>query len=539
MAIEQLDLNDFSGGVGYDRLAATDFTERQWAQLEGFVLENPQQIRAQWGLQQISADANLVWAVQYVGRSQRYIIAMDVLGQVKYMQQPPSQNSAATTAALTWTNLGTPVNTSLRPLCVVPVMRAGTWQGGWLLNSITLNGSTDSNYIVVQDEATTALEFVAYTDHYPSMTAEVPNANKMPLAAVGTMWNDFLVLGDIEYYDDDTAPLTYANSMRHRNALWISQGGDVTAYDTQDVVRLSDPELNITSLVAIDEGLLILTDAGPSNNGGVYILRGVPGDDTFELEPLRLGMGAEANPDFWPQTGAACFISSAGEVWHTDGREFNRLDRDHFALPRTVDDRDFVSAYNSWLVVGKQGKMFCLAMFEDDAAWTTLIPPESGYAIFRHHAGQSLYMVMEVTAGAGQGKLYRWNQYVDEALPNTSERGKIGGVLTTLTAATRTLDNGSHEKTHWHRVGFRGRGRDDDAGIFDITLYDGPALDGAANSLQRDLRTGAAAMPLDKRFDIIVRAHGPTPETAVKATFEGDVELESVTVYHHRGSTRR
>jgi len=534
--IEQVDLDDFSGGVGYGKYAATDFTERQWGQIEGFILENPEQIRSQWGIQQVSASTDLIWAVQYVGRTKRYIIAMTTLGQVKYMIQPPSQDSAATTKAKVWTNLGTAIDPKLRPLCVIPVHRDDTngWRGGVLLNAININGSTDANYVVTQSLTDETLEFITYTSHYPNLTGEVPTSDHMPLAKVGTMWNDFLVLGNVEYYKDPAGTLDYTNRMRYKNGMWISQGGDPTAYHPQDIIVLSDPELRINQLVPIDEGLLIFTDAGPSNNGGVFILRGNPGDDDFELEALRMGMGVEGNADYWPESGAVGYLTSSGEVWHTDGREFARIDSDHFGLPRTVDSRDFVSAYNSWLVVCKQGQMFCFAAFEDDGAWATLIAPESGYALWRHHAGQSLYMVMEVIDGDDEGVLYRFNQYVDENAPSTSERGQIDGVDQTLTVATRTLDSGPHERTHWHRAGVRGRNRTRGT-VLDITLYDGPATDADSNSLLRDL----TSMVMDSRFALWVRAHGPTKEASAKLRFKGDIEIESVTLTHHRGHTGR
>lgn len=104
------DLADFSGGIR-EVAAPGDFTDRQWAQLKGFVITDESQIRSQWPIQKVGDEGGFVDIRPLTGQSgRRYVVGIKSNGTVWYtsITTLTATTSAATAAALTWTQLTKP-----------------------------------------------------------------------------------------------------------------------------------------------------------------------------------------------------------------------------------------------------------------------------------------------------------------------------------------------------------------------------------------------------------------------------------------------
>lgn len=533
--IQQVPSSDFSGGFT-PKMASTDFSDRQWAKLEGVVLEDEAELRSQWACQQIGTLDDVAWVVPYQGHTRLYLVALSfaLSGSLWYCEVPAADANTATAAAVTWTQItGTTIGVDAmkrRPVGLMPLKAASIegYRSALLLTpdpgpDPDANGVTTSSLAIYQADGSTALTFVEYTDHYPAMDTDgvTPLGNKMPRAMHGTMWEDFLVLGNIEWYIDGTAALSDTNVKPYRNALWFSQGGDPTAFDPQSVVFVGDPETNITGMSIIDAGLVVFTSSGPHDTGGAYLLRGRP--DYFEPERLS-AIGADQGACTWAYTGAAAWISETGEVFHSNGEEVMRLD-DPLDLDRTSSTADNLQGFGPYLIASRLKRLFAFRVFETDGAWTELITPANtgGIRSMRTVADQ---LVFVAAGGSGWGTVWRYVR------SENAERGQVAGVPIAPTIATRTVEaGGGHDVTFWHRFGFRATGP---GTVETITLRGGPALDAAQPTLVHTL-----SRALEVRDELVVPAHGPTVEASAEVVFSGDVKVEQTSWWAHRGRGSR
>lgn len=516
MAIEQVVLDDFTGGF-VPRLAASDFSDRQWAKLEGFVLEGEARVRTQWPIQLIGAKTGFDRLAALDG----WLIARhdDGAGTYTwwYLDNPDGTLTATQTAALTWTQLTAVTSTEeLETVCRIPLrdQDSAGWVEALLLNHRDRNGSA---WAVYEDQGTGSLTVKEWTDKWPDVDGA--NDNVMPPGSVGTMWADFLVLGDIRWLDDESAAIGDTNNKPHPNGIWFSQGGDPDSWDVLDVEFMGFHESphgqKVLDLTPMDAGMLVVTQSG------VALLRGNAADHS--REPLRAGVTAKdrysAAP--WPLTGTACWIDQAGQVWQTDGEAADRLDKG-LDLERQATFTGQLFAWDEYLLVSRADRCLAFTAFDVDGAWTELITPGAGAPAFYQQVGDQLYWL------DGSGRCLRFNRL--DALDG--ERGQIDGVAQTLTVATRTLERGGgHRKTWWHRFGVRAEGP---GTLSKVTLRPGPALDAGQPTLVHTLSEA-----MGERYEQVVPAPGPSVEASAELEFTGDVRLEQCAWWLHDGRGSR
>lgn len=513
--IEQISLADFSGGF-VPRRTSTDFSERQWAKLHGFVLEDEARIRSQWALQQVGADSGF----DELDTLDARVIARKPDGTFWYEGYVPSTETFDVTRARTWTQItGITADTELHIVCRVPLRDedAAGFREGLLLNGRERAGSAYAVYF----DGGGNVQVKEWTKKWPDGT-EGTTDNMMPPANKGAMWGDFLVLGDIRWFDDDTAVMSDTNNKPFPNGLWFSEGGDVDQYDPLSVEFLNfgtGPDgQDVAAMVNIDAGLLALSASG------VVLLRGDGYSHARELIRAGVGPADQLAAAWWPEVGAAAMLDKVGQVWLTNGEEFTNLTK-HLDVDRSVGADDWVYGWQEFLLVHREGRLLAFRAFDVDGAWTELIPPAGVTSMsWPVHLGDQLYFLDDA------GTCWRFNRRDD-----IGERGLSDGLVVSPSLATRTVERfDGHEQTWWHRFGVYGRGYTGVSKVSAVTLYDGPVLDPASNSLTRTLND-----VMGERHRQIVRAHGPSVEASAEVTFEGDVEVEQAAWWAHRGRTER
>ncbi len=527
MPVDRLSLDDFSGGYWPKRQAA-DFSDRQWSHMKGWVFEDERTLRTQWAWQQVG-DPPMGVAFIDVAVVDNLLIALGDDGKFYWCDKPLSHATSTTTEAVSWTHLSSiTTDTDLVIAGTVTLKEADTagFVMGLLVNGVSRG--TTSAFAIYEDRTTGNPAVEEWTDAYPADGGEdgvMPHANKC------CMWGDFLVLGDIMWYEDDTAALDASNVKRFENALWFSEGGDTDNFDPLDVVfpnATSDDKAVqnvVEALVPIDAGLLVFS------TGQVTLLRGTA--DDFDVEPLRLTIGPNegSGAHYWPHAGSAVYMDKAGQVWSTNSEEFLRLDIGLDVDRSTDGTTDEVFGWHDNLLWSREGRLFAFHAFDVEGVWTELFPPGDGVTKFVD-SGDQLYAI-EVTEGA----VWRMNRRDDlndgGGGFTATERGQIAEVDVSPELATRTLELHPHRKTMWSRVGVRARAGSGTPTLDDVDMRPGPYQDGGS------AWSYSPAEDVTGRFEWMGRLPGPSKELSVALTFTGDVVAESVSLWFHRGHDDR
>lgn len=509
--IERIVMADFTGGQ-VPRLNASDFSERQWANIRGLVLEDPERLRSQWPCQRIGAGAD---GFVDFGVVLGVLVAKKADGTFWWAPYPLSFLTFDQTRAIEWTQITSiTADPELRILGQVP-FRDPDSTGVGFTEGLLINGRDRAGdaYVIVStgSSQTPSISTFAYPK-YPSGGDPF-----IPPGDVATMWGDFLVLGDIRWLDDEGGAFSASNERKHPNALWFSDPTDIGKWDVLDVTFVSfydnigSGNIAVRDMQQVDLGLMVIT------HSGLALLAGTA--DDFVFEPLRAGTGAarRGTATFWSQTGSVCWIDAGGRLWATNGQEFSHVN-EGTGLPARKDVATDCEAFLGHLVVAHaDGRMLALRALETEAIWTELIPPTQGVNSLTTTGG-----IINWLDDAGAC----WRFTLSDVLDH--ERGMLDGVPTELRLATRTVERGGgHETSMWHRAGIRAKGP---GKVKRITLRPGPALDPDQPTLHHDVDRA-----MDRRFDLVVRGHGPSAEASVDVRLEGDLQVESVSLHVHAG----
>lgn len=501
--MELLQAYDFTGGQT-GRLAATHFTERQWAELYGFVLDSDAQLRSQWSWEPVGAAGGFV----QVAHADDLLVALDDVGRVWTAPMPAASMPLADVRTVAWTELsGAPVDAGQRLAGLVPLPRSE--QLGFV-TGLLVNGATSGAGAFIVYDAGSGPAFQTYSNRYPTTESA-----GMPRANLATMWGDFLVLGDIEWVEDESTAFGSTNRARYEHALWISEPGQPDRWDVLRVVFTGIKDgmgaARVVGLETVDAGLMVLTTTG------VYLLRGLPSD--FEYEELRPGQGVTGTGAvaWWAATGAAAWVNDVGQLWHSDGRQFLRLD-DLLELDAGEPGVAWVRSLSEFLLFGRDGRTFAFRVYADDGAWTELFTPDGFFGWFQF--GPCLY-------GTAGGRVWRLNRVA-------SPRGAIDGVPQTSRVTSRTFEGGDgHRLSFWRRYGLRAQPEAAGADLTSVTLFTGPALQSGVGSMSVPLLSG-----FGDRQELLVPGPGAALESSIRFEFVGDVTVEQVSAHYvqSRGS---
>jgi hypothetical protein len=442
----------------------------------------------------------------------------------------------------TWIALDTPdTNGRLRVagIMALQVTEDGStfWVDALLCNSASV---TDiDNFAVYIHPETKEPQVKVWTQHYPSDEDGTPDS--MPYAGICTMWGDFLILGDIIWNADDSQPLTESNSSRYSHGLWFSEPGKTDRWEPINTVFVGQKAGGnvVQGLFPLEVGLLVVTCTL------VASLRGSPSD--FIYQELRQGISncGRNGVAAWPNKGGVVWADRNDYVWFTNGEDFVRMDD-----PIRINDARSVACVGEYLFVSTEDDVHVYRMYTDNvysikeeysSGWTRMNVP-FGYA--KMLANQRFLFGIEARDDAGSfilddeiyGLLDDENNLLwgaDRVLTVfdllSDDRGKFNNRPIISTIRTRPLPGAGHSLSFWHRFGVRasGSGR-----VRSVTSR--PSADPA----ERGLVT-RSSLKLADRKDYVFDAHGPSLEATFDFEFDGDVTVEHVTVWSHRGATTR
>ena len=516
MAVERIVCSDWSGGQS-PRLAAHQFSERQWASLRGVVIEDQTRVRSQWPCQKVGSETGFDELGTVRGRN----VARKPDGT--FWWSPLLLSGATYTQGRdhTWTQL-TEISPDpdLHIVCQAPLIRdSGVgFQEALILNGRDRNGPA---YALYPSGVNTGGEMNVHTFAEWPEDSNAEDDGWMPPANIGTMWGDFLVLGDIKWLANEDSPISATNNRNHPNLLWFSDPTDIGKWDVLDTVPVAfyddigSGSITVRDAQQVDAGLMVITHSGAA------LLRGTADDHT--VEPLRAGTGAARSncATYWSQTGTVCWIDAGGRLWSTNGEEFVRLN-EGTALPARKDVATEVAAIMEYLLVAHQdGRLLYVRALEEEGVWGELIPGGANPHSFVVTGG-----VVNWLDDAGQ--VWRFTM----AHTRDDERGLVDGAQVDLRIATRTVQRGGgHHKTFHHRCGVRGHGP---GTLETLTLRPGPALGDDQPKLEHTL-----GRSLDDRDELVVRSFGPAVESSADLTLRGDIQVEGVTFYIHEGRGSR
>lgn len=403
------------------------------------------------------------------------------------------------------------------------------WVDALLCNSAT--ATTVDNFAVYINPTTRQPVVKVWTNHYPNVEGGV--ADSMPYAGRCTMWGDFLVLADIIWNADDTIPLSEANSSRYSHGLWFSIPGKTTTWDPVDTVFVGQKAGgNVAQgLFPLENGLLVVTCTL------VSLLQGTP--DDFLYRELRAGISncGRNGVSAWPNKGGVVWADQNDYVWFTNGEDFVRLDG---AID--IDDAQSVTAVEEYLFVSTPSKVHVYRQYGEDVAGWTRMTGTFGFdkmvatntALFGIEARDvsGTFILDDPTYGIlDDASNLLWDRLRRIAVFDFSDenRGRFNGRQLRSVVRTRPLPGGGHDSTFWHRFGVRAAG---DGRI--RRAISRPSADPS----ERGYETAINGRIGDRK-DYVFDAHGPSLEATFDVEFEGDVTVEHMTVWSHRGATSR
>ena len=580
MANPDFNFFDFTGGM-HESGYPTDYSDRQAQVLKGFVLQTNGCLRSQWECQKVTTITGVASVKGFRSGLTDYLVAIKTDGTIWWIAAPSESSSNTTVAALTgWTQVSTstpveggsavsvPSSTTYRFMCEIPSTATASVASS---NSLIINSASISVPAITLYEnpssAGTLLSkiYTGATHRYPSYylgnESGVVTGNPaldifqcatplvMPHGTVGTMWGDFLCVAGgrwFKSYDDsyayESAALSDSNSGPHPRGMWVSsvhQNGKPMIDGFLPTESFStgflSPEAIITDLRVIDQGLLVFTTSTGSGRSGVVLQRGFPYD--FKTFPLKDSIGtadtAVSNSyqkvtGYWPEGGISAFVEKGGGIWWTDGDQVDRLDN---VGPQAVNEStwgDCAEGLKGYLLVSRGNRLLCLNSVGREqvlgsssstgvAAWTELVTPDAAYPCTSlTTVGQSTYFV-------NNGSLYRYNM-------KGAERGSVNGTPVTLTVVSAPVGDVTGVTTL--RFSYAGVEVLDP---LDSTAAATPKIV-TVGSITGSLFTEKAPLEKSTTIDRTIdgptqaqpKAHGPSRIGAVKATFTGDIVVNSL-----------
>jgi hypothetical protein len=432
-----------------------------------------------------------------------------------------------------WEKINTPDPDGKLPIIgtiALQVVEDGStfWVEALLANNVT---DLDVNPFALYISPSTGLPaYKEWTNFYPD--AEGGTDDSMPRAGRCEMWGDFLVLGDIIWKADSSQPFASGNASRYSHGLWFSQPGNSDKWDPMDTVFVGQKSGGnvVQGLFPIERGLLVITCTL------VSILIGTP--DEFSYRELRSGISncGRNGVSSWPSTGGVVWADRNDDIWWTDGEDFTKLNG-----KVSMSQIDSIGCFQNYIIASSSEIIHVFRVYggEMGGGWTRLSTP---YGVKKIVITRKFMIGLEDREVVGNFVLddpvfglldsnILWGEDLRIIAFDFEDnnRGVFDNKKVSSIIRSKPLPGSGHDTTFWHRFGVRAEG----SGVLK-TAISRPSAD----SSERGYETRIYGR-LGSRKDYIFDAHGPSLEATFDVEFDGDVTAEHMTVWTHKGTTKR
>jgi hypothetical protein len=357
---------------------------------------------------------------------------------------------------------------------------------------------------------------------------EIGITGKLPRHNVACMWNDVLVLADIQWSEVNASSLNASNVKRYSNYAWIATDPtDLTKFDPRYPARIAEEGSVVVGLQQTEDGLLVMTTS-TTGQGGLLLLRGTPA--SYDIEKLRPGLGMLPSIDtgmrsqvhtWWNDVASTIFVDSLGKIYQVRGSQVERIDRYGVAAPDIGASTDCVVAVGQWLLASRDGRLLIMRSFGSDGAWTELVKPTG--------TPSSFSVDRDVVYFVSNTRIYRY--CVDG--PN-AERGMVAGSYVDLEFATRTLGSPEEKLDKWWTQATVRLQSITSGTLKTVELFDRGALASSPGSALFTLNKSLSARDLTT-----VPGLGPSVECSAKLVITGDVRIENISFEVEAGDEER
>ncbi len=221
----RVELTDFSGGI-FEAISPADFTERQSAIVQGFVLEDEVRLRTQGPIQLLSALTDVVACRTFRGASQSYVLVLRTGGVLAYAVAPARTATNTTTSALSFTTLAT-IGAEARFTGDARAKVSSEYKPATIVHSLA---GTGSGVLVYENDAGNALVVQTFADFYPTLTKTVA------LVTVTSSGSDYTTTPSVVFsYGSATGKARLTN--KAVVGVTVSSGG--TGYTTVPTVSFT------------------------------------------------------------------------------------------------------------------------------------------------------------------------------------------------------------------------------------------------------------------------------------------------------------
>ena len=243
----------------------------------------------------------------------------------------------------------------------------------------------------------------------------------IPRGNVGVMWNNQLIIGDIEWRQDSSASylnekklspvanraamatkysshgLRDGNTEPHRGYFYYSEAS-IDEFDPRSVLNVAGTDTRIAGMHYVNNRLISVTTSGGTNDGVITYTGNLsalhPYNPATAANPLAVrkeivkgGVGTADAPDsynhgnpqtcLWPEFGQVAFVDKTGYVFVTDGANCSILD-DRYPIqgrPVASSVNDHVASVGRHLFIYKDGYLFCYTSINGKGGWSILHRP--------------------------------------------------------------------------------------------------------------------------------------------------------------------
>ena len=425
--------------------------------------------------------------------------------------------------------------------------------------------------------------YVEMTTATQTVAAE-PKNGTLIVSQVVTMWNQNLILANI---GDDYAPLwngVNRAAFPQPNYFYVMDAVDPTKPASQfPVGGFAKQTDTIVGMIQVDEGMLCFVRSTVEfGEGGVYLLRGTAEDyvgssiagqvekisdiciggvdfkdDVFLQNAINQEIGdASLIPyTYWDALQSVVFVSIDGHLYqYRQGRVADitppflleaDLNNATSEGTRRISLSGCVAAQGQSLLFFHEATKSCYALRAqgETGAWTKMLGLNlSGPTQFVNSSAGIMVIANSKMPSAADNVVSRmFVSWPSAQYKGVSGRGKKMGLPLMLRLATAPVGFDSpHLEKWWHQVGVRVRcapGNPDGGKVVAITTR-GELADGQTAEHREVLPAQLASLPGSGLFEYVVPAYGYGPTCQVELECQGDVIVDSITVWWQPGTDR-
>jgi hypothetical protein len=421
----------------------------------------------------------------------------------------------------------------------------------------------------------------------------IPDSGRRPPAKVHGKWKDYEIYANTIWNDlDNTLSVPGPDVVGYQggvasfpNMMWFMSPTDPTQPYPFPVRGAQEGE-EITGFQEVEEGLLVFTkpellkyqsgnapvsfyEGYRGTQSNIYLLRGGPDDQVSEtgsgsFEIIARNISVSSPSHFWETQQSVVFVSDAGRLYQYKNMriaditppflvesEFLEVANEEDPIDIDVVPLGAVATYGPNLLFwhSATATIFAMHVMDNAGVWSKVVglPSQKRPLFIETHTGIFVGTRQSIEATTDSGNYENAFEVVGPFVINmqpragTTHRGDVSGEPLDLVFATAPVGfDTPHAEKWWHQIGIRAKcapGNPDGAKVKAVTTR-GVLADGTEVEHREVLTEQVASLSASGLLEYLVPAYGYGPTCQVELECQGDIIIESITIWWQSGTER-